>query len=420
MKKINLSHLDLEMYYDKINNLEVYVVPNNKGEGNYAVLTTKYGSIDNKFILDGKEIITPQGVAHFLEHKMFESENGTDPFNFYAEKGADANASTSYFKTSYLFSGSDNFEENLKFLLEYTNKPYFTDENIEKEQGIIGEEIKMVRDDPYRRMYEEIMNNVFINHPIKNSVIGTKESIASVTKEDLYTIYNSFYQNSNMILVVTGKVDYKKVFEIVKKYRKDNTSKISVQKIKYDEPDKVERESSTIIMDVSVPKVSMSYKINIDELNLNKIDIMTYASIYLNSKFGGSSIFNEKMKNQGIMAESCGFDYDIIDNHLVLTIFGESKNYNELLENIEKEVLNKEIEENSFYRYKKVLKSNLIYTSENIYAMNDNITASIIKYEKYEDRYNIIEKLNLKDYELFIKTLNFKNKSSLIIKNNQF
>ena len=118
MKKINLSHLDLEMYYDKINNLEVYVVPNNKGEGNYAVLTTKYGSIDNKFILDGKEIITPQGVAHFLEHKMFESENGTDPFNFYAEKGADANASTSYFKTSYLFSGSDNFEENLKFLLE--------------------------------------------------------------------------------------------------------------------------------------------------------------------------------------------------------------------------------------------------------------------------------------------------------------
>mgnify|MGYP002440055213 CR=1 FL=1 len=198
MKKINLSHLDLEMYYDKINNLEVYVVPNNKGEGNYAVLTTKYGSIDNKFILDGKEIITPQGVAHFLEHKMFESENGTDPFNFYAEKGADANASTSYFKTSYLFSGSDNFEENLKFLLEYTNKPYFTDENIEKEQGIIGEEIKMVRDDPYRRMYEEIMSNVFINHPIKNSVIGTKESIASVTKEDLYKVYNSFFLTSGV------------------------------------------------------------------------------------------------------------------------------------------------------------------------------------------------------------------------------
>lgn len=419
MKKINLSHLDLEMYYDKINNLEVYVVPNNKNEANYAVLTTKYGSVDNKFILDNKEIITPQGVAHFLEHKMFESENGIDPFNFYAEKGADANASTSYFKTSYLFSGSDNFEENLKFLLEYTNKPYFTDENIEKEQGIIGEEIKMVRDDPYRRMYEEIMNNIFINHPIKNSVIGTKESIASITKEDLYTIYNGFYQNSNMILVVTGKVDYKKVFEIVKKYRTDN-SKVNIQRIKYDEPDKVERESSTIIMDVSVPKVSMSYKINIDELKLNKLDIMTYASIYLNSKFGGSSIFNEKMKNQGIIAESCGFDYDIIDNHLVLTIFGESKNYNELLENIEKEVLNKEIEENSFYRYKKVLKSNLIYTSENIYAMNDNITSSIIKYGKYEDRYNIIEKLNLKDYNLFIKTLNFENKSSLIIKNNQF
>lgn len=418
MKKTSLSHMDLDMYYDKINDLDVYVVPNKKQESKYAVLTTKYGSINNKFILNNKEIITPLGVAHFLEHKMFECEKGTDPFSFYAENGADANASTSYFKTSYLFSGSDNFKENLKFLLEYTSNPYFTDENIEKEQGIIGQEIEMTRDNPYRRMYEEIMNNVFVNHPIKNSVIGTKESIASITKEDLYTIYDCFYRNSNMFLTVTGNVDYNEVFDIVKKYRKNNYKKINVKNIKYDEPDNVERLSSTVIMDVTVPKVSVSYKINISDLNLKLIDIMIYASIYLNTRFGQSSKLNEKLKNNGIISESLGFDYDVIDNHLVLTIYGETTNTNELIEYIEREILNKEIDENSFYRYKKVSKSNLIYSSENIYSVNDSITSSITKYGIYEDRYKIIDNLNLNDYNMFIKCLNFDNKSSLIIKKN--
>ena len=416
MKTIKLSHLDLNMYYEKINDLDVYVIPKEKQESVYAVLTTNYGSIHNKFILDGKEIVMPLGVAHFLEHKMFESENGVDPFSFYAEKGADANASTSYFKTSYLFSGSDNFKENLKFLLEYTNKPYFTKENVQKEQGIIGQEIEMVRDDPYRRMYEEIMSNVFINHPIKDSVIGSRESIAKITEDDLYTIYKCFYKNSNMFLVVTGNVKYRDVFDIVKKYRSDVKEKVNVKKIKYDEPDRVNRESSTLIMDVTIPKVSMSYKINIDSLKLDVINIMSYASIYLNSKFGGASIFNEKLKNMGIISETCGFDYDVIDNHLVLTIFGESKDYNELLEYIEREIHNTSFDENTFFRSKKILKSNLIYMSENIYSMNDSITTSIIKYGKYEDRYNVIDKLNIKDYELFINSLNFDNKSSLIIK----
>lgn len=418
MKKTSLSHMDLDMFYDKINDLDVYVVPNKKQESKYAVLTTKYGSVNNKFILDDKELITPLGVAHFLEHKMFECEKGTDPFSFYAESGSDANASTSYFKTSYLFSGSDNFKENLRFLLEYTSNPYFTDENIEKEQGIIGQEIEMTRDNPYRRMYEEIMSNVFVNHPIKNSVIGTKDSIASIKKEDLYTIYDCFYRNANMFLTVTGNVDYRDVFDIVKRYSKKDNKKINVKNIKYDEPDNVSRLSSTVIMDVTVPKASISYKINIGDLNLKLIDIMIYASMYLNTRFGQSSKLNEKLKNNGIISESLGFDYDVIDNHLVLTIYGETTNTNELIEYIEREILNKEIDENSFYRYKKVSKSNLIYSSENIYSVNDSITSSIIKYGIYEDRYKIIDNLNLNDYNMFIKCLNFDNKSSLIIKKN--
>lgn len=418
MKKINLEKQDLTLYSDNICGLDVYVVPK-KANSCYAVYTTKYGSIDSTFLLDGETKVTPLGVAHFLEHKMFESEKGEDPFTFYAKNGADANASTSYYKTSYLFSGCNCFEENLNFLLDYVNNPYFTDENVLKEQGIIGQEIEMVRDDPYRRMYEEIMSNVFVNHPIKNSVIGSKESIASIKADDLYTIYNSFYTPSNMFLVVTGNVDENSVFELVKEnLGKKEFNKLNASKIEYDEPDKVNRASSSIIMDVTVPKCSYTYKINIKDLKLSKYDILMYASIYLNSKFGQASLLSEKLKSKGLISETLGFDTDIVGNHLVMTIFGESRNYEELLKCINREIENKKISEADFYRYKKVLISNLIYSSENIYSINDSIVTSIIRYGKYEDRYKLLSKLNIEEYEKFINHLNFDNNSSFVIKNN--
>jgi len=420
MKKTNLEKLDLTLYYDKICGLDVYVVPK-KSNSCYAVYTTKYGSIDSTFMLDGEMKVTPLGVAHFLEHKMFESETSEDPFTFYAKNGADANASTSYYKTSYLFSGCNCFEENLNFLIDYVNNPYFTDENILKEQGIIGQEIEMVRDDPYRRMYEEIMSNVFVNHPIKNSVIGSKESIASIKCDDLYDIYNSFYIPSNMFLVVTGNVDPLKVFDIVQNnLGKREFKKVDVSKLEYEEPDNVNRASSSIIMDVSVPKCSLTYKINIKDLKLHNIDIMMYASIYLNSKFGQASILSERLKNIGLISETLGFDTDIVGDHLVMTIFGESKNYDELLKNINREMEDKKVNYDDFLRYKKVLISNLVYSSENIYSINDSITNSIVRYGTYEDRYKILSNLNMKDYENFIEYLNFENNSSFVIKNNNW
>lgn len=418
MKKINLEKQDLILYSDNICGLDVYVIPK-KANSCYAVYTTKYGSVDSTFLLDGETKVTPLGVAHFLEHKMFESETMEDPFTFYAKNGADANASTSYYKTSYLFSGCNCFEENLNFLIDYVNKPHFTDENVLKEQGIIGQEIEMVRDDPYRRMYEEIMSNVFINHPIKNSVIGSKESIASIKVDDLYTIYNSFYTPSNMLLVVTGNVKPEEVFELVKEsLNKKEFKNLNASKMEYDEPDGVNRSSSSIIMDVTVPKCSFTYKINVKDLKLEKYDILMYASIYLNSKFGQASLLCEKLKNKGLISETLGFDTDIVGNHLIMTIFGESKNYEELLKCIHSEMEKDDATEDDFNRYKKVLISNLIYSSENIYSINDSVTNSIIRYGKYEDRYKLLSKLNIDGYEKFINHLNFDNNSSFVIKNN--
>ena len=226
MNKSILENLDLTLYSKKLQNgLEIFIVPNENVNNIYCTFSTKYGSVQNEFVpVNESEMIkVPNGVAHFLEHKMFEQENGVDPFTFFSERGADANANTSAFKTTYLFSGPDFFEENLNYLLDYVQKPYFTDKNVEKEKGIIEQEIKMYEDDPYSRLYEGILFNTFKEHPIRNSVIGTTESVNSITKEILYKCYNTFYNPSNMFVVITGKVDKDKVFQIIEENQNNKT-----------------------------------------------------------------------------------------------------------------------------------------------------------------------------------------------------
>ena len=192
MKKSKLEKIDLELYEETLDNgLNVYVVPKENVNGIYATFSTKFGSIEREFIPIGskKMIKVPLGVAHFLEHKMFEQKDEVDPFTFYSERGCDANANTSNYKTTYLFSGANSFADNINYLLDYVQDPYFTDENVEKEKGIIEQEIKMYEDDPFFKMYNGIIYNSFINHPIKYPIAGTIKDVNSITKEDLYNCY---------------------------------------------------------------------------------------------------------------------------------------------------------------------------------------------------------------------------------------
>ena len=223
-------------------------------------------------------------------------------------------------------------------------------------------------------------------------------------------IMNIFFENK--VVVITGAA------QGIGKCIATEFKKLNASKMEYYEPDSVNRVSSSIIMDVTVPKCSFTYKINVKDLKLSKYDILMYSSIYLNSKFGQASLFCEKLKNKGLISETLGFDTDIVGNHLVMTIFGESKNYDELLRLIHEEMEKNSANEKDFNRYKKVLISNLIYSSENIYSINDSITNSVIRYGKYEDRYKLLSKLNIDGYEKFINNLNFDNNSSFVIKNN--
>ncbi len=181
----------------------------------YAMFGTRYGSIDNVFSVDGEEIEVPEGIAHFLEHKMFENEDGRDAFELYAETGADANAFTSFSQTVYLFSCTDNFYESLNVLLNMVTHPYFTKESVQKEQGIIGQEIKMCEDRPGDALYYNAMRAMYSKNPVRIPIAGTVESIAKITPELLYKCYNSFYRMNNMSLCICGNVDEDKVIEVV-------------------------------------------------------------------------------------------------------------------------------------------------------------------------------------------------------------
>lgn len=211
-----------DSYYkiDHPSGLTIYVYPKEGYNSAYAIIGTKYGSINTKFSVDdGNQITVPDGIAHYLEHKLFESEDG-DAFARYAKTGANANAYTSFEKTGYLFSCTDKFDESLEILLDFVQEPYFTAQTVAKEQGIIGQEIKMYDDSPDWRVMFNMLEGMYKNHPVKIDIAGTVETIAEITAEKLYEVYNVFYNLNNMVLCVAGNVTVEQVLKTADKMLK--------------------------------------------------------------------------------------------------------------------------------------------------------------------------------------------------------
>ena len=417
--KREFKNLDLNLYSKKLDNgLSIYVIPKNNINNIYATFTTNYGSVDTKFKFNDEEIISPDGVAHFLEHKMFEQKDGIDPFAIFDQNGAQANAATSNYRTTYLFAGPNNFEDNLNTLLNYVQEPYFTDENVEKEKGIIVQEIKMGEDQSERVGYTKSLANAFINHPIKTKVIGSIESVNSITKEDLYKCYNAFYHPSNMILVITGNVDYKQVFKIVEENQKNKSfEKNKLEKIKYDEPDKVAIKKEIVSANVTIPKLYYSYKLNIEKIPLEKRFIIKYISIFIESLFGATSSFQEEIEKEKIVDTNLDFIISKTDKHLLLTFIADTKKPAKLIKMIKKYMeFNVTLDE--FNNKKKLMLSDNIYMSDSIYSINNKVTNDVLEYgDVITDIYE--ENKNLK-YEVMnnlIKQLNFKNTCEVILKN---
>ncbi len=241
--------------------LRVFLYPKEKSSTTYAIFSTKYGSIDSCFQRSDEPApeTVPEGIAHYLEHKLFESEDG-DAFQRYAETGASANAYTSFENTSYLFSCTDRLYDSLEILLDFVQSPYFTEETVRKEQGIIGQEIKMYDDDPQWRVMFNYLRAMYHAHPIRQDIAGTVESIAQITPDHLYRCYHTFYNLHNMAFVLAGSFDVDRVCQLLDRMLKP-CDPVTVRRVFPDEPASVARPRVEEALSVALPLFQFGYKL---------------------------------------------------------------------------------------------------------------------------------------------------------------
>ncbi|MBQ3469205.1 MAG: insulinase family protein [Bacilli bacterium] len=424
MKEIKLAGLDTSIFYEKLKNgLEVFLCPIKNKSSYTTMYVTKYGSDRIEFVPNGKKkkVRVPNGIAHFLEHKLFETEEGIDPFTFYAEQGSDANAFTNYDVTAYYFTGTTNYEENLAFLLKYVNTPYFTDENVAKEKGIIKEEINMGLDNPDRVLAETLRKNTYKNLPRKNNVIGSVKDIEKITKEDLYRCYSAFYQPSNMFIIATGNIDVKKAMEIIHHNFDGITSYPVPKKVDYKEDLTVAKAKDEIKMNVQIPKVGMAFKTKTEDYPIkNEVELDYYLYMIIAVVLGRSSDYYEEIVENNI-ALSFGTFSETVDGFKTLYVYATTKEPDKFIKTFEKYTKNIEISTDDFNRYKKIWIANLVRSYENVDNAADSIFMDIVRYNKIVDnKLKIIKGLNKKDLDRVIKELNLSNKVVLKMVNKDY
>ncbi|MCI8482699.1 MAG: insulinase family protein [Clostridia bacterium] len=256
MKTIQNQKVKEEIIIEKLDNgLNVMIIPKKGVLKKYIIWGANFGSIDNHFMIkqDSKEVKIPDGVAHFLEHKLFEQENGTNSLDVLSSLGVDANAYTTNDHTAYLFEATDHFYEALDELMDYVQKPYFTDENVEKEKGIISQEINMYEDDAEWQVYMNAMKLMYHVNPINIDIAGSVETISKIDKEILYKAYDNFYDLSNMLLVACGDFEKEAILEEIKKRVIKTSNQKEIERIYEKEPEEIVSKEKTIEMEVSQP-----------------------------------------------------------------------------------------------------------------------------------------------------------------------
>lgn len=323
------------------NGLKITMVPKNDYHKTFAVLTTPFGSLHQHFSIDdGKLIDIPAGTAHFLEHKLFEKEDG-DAFSRFGELGADANAFTNQYQTSYLFSSTSNFKPALIHLLDFVQTPYFTNETVAKEQGIIGQEIKMYEDDVNWIVYMGLLQTLYPNSAISYDIAGTQDSIAKITPELLYQIHQAFYQPSQLTLQIVGAFDPQETLAIIKSNQKHKTiNSCQVNVIQNTLPE-TQMKTKIQHFDVSRPKIALGIRLpdnHITGKEATKIGLV--ADILLDMMFGEHTDWYQKLYNKGIIDTEFETSFDMMYPYQFISFFSETTEYETLTTEIYKHITN--------------------------------------------------------------------------------
>ncbi len=326
MKIIENSKVKEKLYVEKLENgLTVMIIPKKGVQKKYVIWGTNYGSNDSKFVVPGEteETEVPKGVAHFLEHKMFEQESGINSLDTLTALGVEANAYTTNDHTAYLFECTENFYPALDELMDYVQHPYFTDENVEKEKGIIGQEIMMYDDYPEWRVYLNALEAMYHEHPVKLDITGTIETISHIDKEILYKCYNTFYNPSNMAMVLCGDFEPEALMEEVKSRLIDKKANGEIKRIYPEEPSEIVREKIEQNMDVSQPLFAIGIKDKVAD-NKEKVRKHIAIEILLNMIIGKSSKLYKELYDDGILFSLPSLDYEFAKDYAHLLITGQS------------------------------------------------------------------------------------------------
>ena len=404
------EQLQEKVYYEKLDNgLQVYLMPKAGFNKTYATFTTKYGSIDNHFVPLGKTepVLVPDGIAHFLEHKLFEKED-YDVFSKFSEAGASSNAFTSFSRTCYLFSTTSEVQRNLNTLLDFVQAPYFTEETVEKEKGIIEEEIKMYEDNVDFKAYFGVLNNLYVNHPIKIDIAGTVESIYKITADDLHVCYDTFYHPSNMILFVVGDIDPKALIQEIKANQgaKDYKEAPEIKRLFPEEPCEVALSERTVHMEVSTPKVMIGVKGKVDKDK----DAKTLAKelwaldILLEMLMGTSTNYYEKITHDGLTNDSFVFEATHERDYSYCLVGGDSHHPEEFTSSMKERLLSAkdmDLEEEVFVRTKRKKIGQLLSAFNSVEFIANSFTEHAFAGLSLFELSGLLEELELADVKAF-------------------
>lgn len=364
-----------------------------------ALFGTKYGSIDTTFKTksDADYITVPEGIAHYLEHKLFENED-TDVFELYAKTGASANAFTSFDKTCYLFSCSENYLESLKILLSFVQEPYFTKETVDKEQGIISQEIKMTNDNPSWRVFFNMLKAMYHNHPVSIDIAGTVESISHINAELLYRCYNTFYNLNNMVLSIAGNVKESEILEVADELLKP-CQDFNLETIMPFEPDTIVKSEIIDNLPVGLPIFNLGFK-SAPETAYNNLRAEMETYLVLNTLADVSSPLYESLLNDGLINSEFGVEVFNGKGFFSAIFSGESSNPSEVKNRIFAEIQNAKLnglDKNRFEMVKRSVYGNFIAESNNVSAMANNMINSYMADVKPFDSLEILIKISYKD-----------------------
>ena len=395
--------------------VKIYIMPKKGYNKCHAMFATRYGSLESRFEKDGEIIDIPDGTAHFLEHKLFEEEDG-NVFDKFSLLGASANAFTNFTATAYHFSATSNFYESLSTLIKFVQNPYFTKESIEKEQGIIGQEIKMYDDDPNWQVYFNLLRCLYNDCYVTHDIAGTVESIAEIDKDILYGIYSVFYHPSNMVLFIAGDVDIEKTASCIEESLADIKPIGEVKRLRPHEKEQIALSYCEKKLDVAVPLFALGFKDNDTALSgedLLKKEIET--DILVDMLFSKSSDIYKTLYEKGLINESFGADYECCSEYAFACVTGESEKPEEVRDIIWDMLGKYEIAEGDYERAKRVVWGRYVRMYNSTEALGYSFMLHFLTGINYFDYREVYESVSIDDIKARMEKTFDVSKSSLSV-----